>query len=131
MEHDQLEQHVQERQLQIWEKLMYAALGSAVTILFHVTNPLRDAILILALAYTTSAGLFLLWSGSWRNMPFTELRSRVTFGHLLASWLVAFGIFSYSRLPPLGLVLFIYTVFLLWTYRRTRKRLSRSEEMFP
>lgn len=131
MERDQLEKHIQESQLHTWEKLMCVALGSAVTILFHVVDPLRDAILILTLVYTTLAGFYLLWGNPWRGLSLTETRSRAVFGHLLGSWLVCFGIFSYSRLSALGLVLFAYTIFLLVMYWRTRKKLSTSDEMFP
>ena len=53
METEQLEQEVRERQLQTWQKLMYVALGVAITILFHVFDPLRDLTLMFALLYTT------------------------------------------------------------------------------
>jgi hypothetical protein len=131
METQQLEQEVRERQLETWQKFMYVALGAAITILFHVFDPLRDLIVLFALLYTTWSGFHLLWGRPWRNLPLTEARSKTVFGYLFASWVIAFAIFSYSWLPPLGLILFIYTVFLLLTYWRTRKQLSISDEMFP
>jgi hypothetical protein len=131
METEQLEQDVRDRQLQTWQKLMYVALGVAITILFYAFDPLRDLIILFTLLYTTWSGFHLLWGKPWRNLPLTEARSKTSFGYLLASWLVAFGIFSYSWLPPLGLLLFLYTVFLLLTYWRTHKKLSTSDEMFP
>jgi hypothetical protein len=131
METQQLEQEVRERQLQAWQKFMYMALGVAITILFHVFDPLRDLIILFALLYTTWSGFHLLWGKPWRDLPLTEARSKTSFGYLLASWLITFGIFAYSWLPPLGLLLIAYTVFLLLTYWRTRKKLSMSEEMFP
>ena len=131
MEPEQLEQEVRERQLETWQKLMYVALGTASAILFHVFDPLRDLIILFALLYTTWSGFHLLWGKPWRDQPMTEVRSRTIFGYLLASWLVSFAIFSYSWLPPLGLILFIYTVFLYFLYRRTRNQFSTSEEMFP
>jgi hypothetical protein len=131
MEPEQLEQEVRERQLETWQKLMYVALGTASAILFHVFDPLRDLIILFALLYTTWSGFHLLWGKPWRDQPMTEVRSRTIFGYLLASWLVSFAIFSYSWLPPLGLILFIYTVFLYFLYRRTHNQFSTSEEMFP
>jgi hypothetical protein len=110
---------------------MYVALGVAVTILFHVFDPLRDLIILFTLLYTTWSGFHLLWGKPWRNLPLTEERSKTSFGYLLASWIIVFAIFAYSWLPPLGLIWFIYTVFLLLTYWRTRKQLSTSDEMFP
>jgi hypothetical protein len=131
METEQLEQQVHERQLQTGQRLMYIALGSATAILFHVVNPLRDLIILFTLLYTTWSGFYLLWGKPWRNLPLTEERSKTIFGYLFASWLVTSAIFFYSLLPPLGLLLFAYTVFLLVMYWRTRKRLSMSDEMFP
>ena len=131
METQQLEQEVRGRQLQTWQKFMYVALGVAITILFHVFDPLRDLIILFTLLYTTWSGFHLLWGKPWRNLPLTEARSKTSFGYLLASWLVASAIFAYSWLPPLGLIWFAYTVFLLLTYWRTRKLLSTADEMFP
>ena len=131
METEQLEQEVRERQLQTWQKFMYVALGVAITILFHAFDPLRDLIVLFTLLYTTWSGFHLLWGTPWRNLPLTETRSRTSFGYLLASWLIAFAIFAYSWLAPLGFLLLVYTAFLLLTYWRTRKQLSASDEMFP
>ena len=131
METEQLEQEVRDRQLQAWQKLMYVALGVAITILFHAFDPLRDLIILFALLYTTWSGFYLLWGKPWRNLPLTEARSKTSFGYLLASWLTAFAIFAYSWLPPLGLLLLLYTVFLFLTYWRSRKKLSVADEMFP
>lgn len=131
METEQLEQEVYQRQLQTGQKLMYMALGSAIAILFHVVDPLRDLIILFTLLYTTWTGFYLLWGKPWRNLPLTEARSKTIFGYLFASWLVACAIFFSSLVVTSGLFLFTYTVFLLVTYWRTRKRLSVSEEMFP
>jgi hypothetical protein len=131
MEQDPFKQQLRESQLQVWERMMYVALGSAVAILFHVTDPLRDIILMVTLLYTTLSGFYLLGGDPWRNVPMTESRARAVFGHLFASWLVALGIFSYSLLPPLGLAFAAYTVFLLAMYWRTCKMRSASEEIFP
>ena len=131
METEKLEQEVRERQLQTWQKLMYVALGSAVTILLHVVDPLRDLIVLFALLYTTWSGFYLLWGKPWRNLPLTEARSKTIFGYLFASWLIAFAIFAYSLFVPLGLIWFAYTAFLFLTFWRARKQLSKAEEMFP
>ncbi len=131
METEQLEQEVHERQLQIGQKLMYMTLGSAIAILFHVVDPLRDLIILFTLLYTTWSGFHLLWGKSWRNLPLTEERSKTVFGYLFASWLVVCAVFFSSLVVTSGLFLFAYTVFLLVTYWRTRKKLSLSDEIFP
>jgi hypothetical protein len=127
----QPEQELRERQLQTGQKLMYMALGSAIAILFHVVDPLRDLIILFILLYTTWTGFHLLWGKPWRSLPLTEERSKTIFGYLFASWLVVCAIFFSSLVLTSGLFLFTYTVFLLVTYWRTRKKLSISEEMFP
>jgi len=131
MERDHIKQHVLESQLQTWQKLMYVALGSAIAIVFHAADPLRDIIIMVTLLYTTLAGFSLLWGVLWGGIPLTQARSTVIVGHLFASWLVCFGIYSYSRLPALGMILFGYTFLLVVIFWRIRKRLSTSEEMFP
>ena len=131
MEREQLEQQIQDSQLSAWEKLMYVSLGSAVGIVFHAVDPLRDAIILLTLLYTTLAGFYLLWTPSGQSRSLAGWRKQVAFGHLIASWLVGLGIYSYSMLPPLGLVFLAYTVFLLTIYWRTRKNHATTDEMFP
>jgi hypothetical protein len=131
MKTENYEPQFPEKQLQVWDRLRYVALGSAVAIVFHVTNPLRDIIIMVTLLYTTLAGFSLFLGGLWKRPPLTEARSSTIFGHLFASWLVVFGIFSYSWLPGLGIALFGYTIVLLAIYWRTRKKLSTSDELFP
>lgn len=131
MEPNQLEQRLQESRLQTWERLMYVSLGSAVAIVFHAVDPLRDIILMVTLLYTTLAGFSLLWGATWGGGSFTSGRGSVIMGHLFASWLVCFGIYSYSRLPALGMIVVSYTFLLMVIYWRIRKRLSTSDEIFP
>ena len=131
MEQEYRQQQVRESQFRIWERLMYVSLGSAVAIVFHGVDPLRDAVILFALLYTTLAGFSLLWNVSAQSHPLAGWRKQVAFGHLFASWLVVLGIFSYSMLPPLGLVVLGYAVFLLAIYWRTRKKTTATEEMFP
>ena len=131
METEQLEQERYERQLQTGQNLMYGALGAAIAILFHVVGPLRDLIILFTLLYTTLVGFHLLWGKPWRNLPLTEERSKTVFGCLFASWLVVRAIFFSSLVLTSGFFLFTYTVILLVTYWRTRKKLFLSDEMFP
>jgi hypothetical protein len=131
MEQGHREQQIRDSQISTWERLMYVSLGSAVTILFHGVDPLRDAIILFTLLYTTLAGFYLLWTSSAQSHSLVGWRKQVAFGHLFASWLVVLGIFSYSMLPPLGLVVLGYAVFLLAIYWRTRKKTSARDEMFP
>jgi hypothetical protein len=131
METEYSEKQFAERQLQLGNRLMYVAVGAAVTIVFHVVNPLRDIIIMVTLLYTTLAGFSLFWGVAWGRALLTEARSKTIFGHLFASWLVVFGIFSYSRLSGLGAVLLGYTLLLVILYWWTRKKLSTSDEIFP
>jgi hypothetical protein len=131
METAQLEQELHARQLHTGRKLMYVALGSAIAILFHVVDPLRDLIILFVLLYTTWTGFHLLWGKPWRSLPLTEERSKTIFGYLFASWLVVCAIFFSSLVLTSALFLFAYTVFLLSTYWRTRKKLSMADEIFP
>ena len=131
MEQGHLEQQIRDSQIPTWERLMYVSLGSAMAIVFHGVDPMRDAIILFTLLYTTLAGFYLLWTSSAQSRPLVGWRKQVTIGHLFASWLVVLGIFSYSMLPPLGLVVMGYAVFLLTIYWRTRKKPAAKDEMFP
>lgn len=131
MELENSEKQIAEKGLQVWNRLMYVALGAAVTIVFHVVDPLRDTIIMVTLLYTTLAGFSLLWGITWGRAPLTEARSNTMFGHLFASWLVVFGIYSYSRLSGLATVLLGYTLVLVIIYWRTRKKLSTADDIFP
>jgi hypothetical protein len=131
MEPNQLDEQLHESQLRIWERLMYVGLGSAVAIIFHRVDQLRDAIIMFTLLYTTLAGFYLLWTISSQGLEISGLRRKVAFGHLIASWLTVFGIYSYSQLAPLGLVVLVYTVLLVAVYWRTGKVRSPSDQMFP
>lgn len=131
MEREHLEPEIRDNQLPSWERLMYVSLGSALAITFHGVDPLRDAIILFTLLYTTLTGFYLVWTSSAHSRPGTGWRKQVGFGHLFASWLVVLGIYSYSMLSPLGLVVLGYAVFLLAIYWRTRKKPAASDEMFP
>jgi hypothetical protein len=131
METNQIEQQLHESRHQTWERLMYVALGCAVTIVFQAADPLRDAVILFTLLYTTLSGFYLLWTISSQPTQLGGYRRNLAFGHFVASWLTSFGIYSFSQLPALGLVLLAYTVLLLGLYWRTRKILSTSDQMFP
>ena len=131
MEPNQLDEQLHESQLRAWERLMYVALGSAVAIIFHRVDQLRDAIIMFTLLYTTLAGFYLLWTLSSQGLQLSRPRRNVAFGHLIASWLTVFGIYTYSQLPPLGLAVLVYTVLLLVLYWRTGRVRSTSDTMFP
>lgn len=131
MEQNQIDEKMRESRLQIWERLMYVALGSAIAIVLHRIDSLRDATILFTLLYTTLAGFYLLWTVSSPDSQPSGSRQKLALGHLIASWLTGFGIYSYSQLPPLGLALLAYTVLLLALYWRTRKKLSTSDQMFP
>lgn len=127
METEQLE-----KQLSVWNRLLYAALGSSVTILAASFNTelLGVAWLVLQIV-VTSSGFFLLWGKRWKTLPLSKERVNTIFGYLFASWLLSFvpGVLGADSLYYI--IVFGYAIFILVIYRRTQKELSVSDEMFP
>lgn len=127
METEQLE-----KQLSVWNRLLYAALGSSVTILASSFNTelLGVAWLVLQIVVTAS-GFFLLWGKRWKTLPPSKERANTILGYLLASWLLSLvpGILGADSLYYI--IVFGYAIFILVIFRRTQKELSVSDEMFP
>jgi len=127
METEQLE-----KQLSIWNRLLYAGLGSSITLLFSSfdTQILGVLWIMLQIAVTSSA-FFLLWGKRWQSWPLSKERANTIFGYFLASWLLSLvpGILGADSLYYI--IVFGYSIFILIIYRRTQKELSVSDEMFP
>jgi hypothetical protein len=120
-----------EKQLSVWNRLLYVALGSSITLLFSSFDEFFGIVWFVVQITVTSSGFFLLWGKRWRTLPLSKERTITIFGYLLASWIL-------FLVPSIFYVddwyykfLFGYTVFLVFIYWRSQKKLSGSDEMFP
>jgi len=120
-----------EKQLSVWNRLLYAALGSAVTLLASSYDQFLGVVWLVIQIVVTSAGFFLLWGKRWRILPLSKERVNTSFGYLFASWLLFFvpGVLGVDSLYYL--FVFGYTIFLVVLYWRTQKKPPDSDEMFP
>lgn len=122
-----------EKQLQIWNRLMYMALGSAITLVVSSPNDFSFVGIawLFAQIAITPPGFFLLWGKRWKALPLSRDRVNTIFGYLFASWLSLFVPLILDATFEYGIFLFGYTIFLVVIYWRTQKKLSDSDEMFP
>ena len=120
-----------EKQLSVWNRLLYAALGSSITLLASSFDQYLGVVWLVIQILVTSSGFYLLWGKRWRASPLSKERTNIIFGYLFASWLLlivpsVFGVDSLYYMFLLG-----YTIFLVIIYWRTQKRHSDSDDMFP
>lgn len=120
-----------EKQLLVWNRLMYVALGSALTILVSSFNQIFGVVWLVLQIVVTASGFFLLWGKRWRNIPPSKERTNTIFGYLIASWFLLFTPVILGVDSLYYIFIFGYAIFLLVTYQRTQKKLSASDEMFP
>ena len=120
-----------EKQLSVWSRLLYAALGSSITLLASSFDGVLGILWLLLQVGVTSTGFFLLWGKRWKNLPYSKERANTIFGYLFASWLLLFvpGVFGVDSLYYI--LVCGYTIFLLVIYKRVQKQLLVSDEMFP
>lgn len=120
-----------DKQLSVWNRLLYAALGSCITILASSFDQLLGVVWLVLQVAVTSSGFFLLSGKRWKTLPLTKERANTILGYFLASWLLSFvpGILGADSLYYI--IVFGYGIFILVIYRRTQKELSVSDEMFP
>jgi hypothetical protein len=120
-----------EKQFSIWNKLLYAAFGSAITLLLSSFSEDLGVPWLVLQVLVTSAGFFLLWGKRWKALPFSKERSNTIFGYLFTSWLLLFvpSILGVDSLYYICIS--AYTIFLLVIYMRAQKRQLDSDEMFP
>lgn len=120
-----------DKQLSVWNRLLYAALGSSITILASSFDQLLGVVWLVLQVVITSSGFFLLWGKRWKNLPLSKERANTIFGYLFASWLLLFvpGVFGVDSLY----YIFVcgYTICLLVIYRRIQRKLLVSDDMFP
>lgn len=120
-----------EKELSVWNRLMYTALSAAIALLIATVVPLLWIAWFVLLIFVTSVGFNLLWGKGWKDQPLSKERVNTIFGYLLAGWFLLFiPLLLNTDICFLTFPL-AYTVFLLVIYLRTRKKLSDAEEMFP
>ena len=120
-----------EKQLSVWTRLLYAALGASVTLLFSSFDQFLGVVWIVLQIAVTAAAFFLLSGKRWKALPLSKERANTILGYFLASWLL-------SLVPGLlgadsfyYIIIFGYAIFILIVFRRTRKELYVSDEIFP
>ncbi len=120
-----------EKQLSVWSRLLYAALGSSITLLASSFDQLLGVVWLILQVVVTSSAFFLLWGKRWRTLPFSKERTNTIFGYFLASWLLFFvpGVLGADSLYYI--IVLGYAIFILAIYKRTQKELTVSDEMFP
>lgn len=126
METEQLE-----KQLSIWNRLLYVVAGSTITLLLSSFDQFLGVIWIVLQIAVTSAAFFLLSGRRWKSLPLTRERANTVLGYFLASWVLSLvpGILGADSLYYI--LVFGYAIFILVIFRRTQKALYASEEMFP
>lgn len=135
-----------EKQLQIWHRFMYMALGSSITLVLisfgnfvyadrwpgfgNYTGGVWQWVQLL----TTPPGLYLLWGKRWKTLPLVN-RLNTIFGYFIASWLslVALGLITANNAPSEFNFLIAGTAILIvlgyiWVLKRTS---TPRDEMFP
>ena len=135
-----------QKQLQIWDRLMYVVLGSSITFLVisfgNFINPREwpsfanyasGPWMVLELL-AVPPGIYLLWHKHWKTLPLQSMKNTIA-GYFLASWLglVAFAFMIQKESPTESSVLVavgaaLLPLVYLWATRRTS---SPRDEMFP
>jgi hypothetical protein len=120
-----------EKQLSVWNRLLYAALGSTITLLASSFDQLLGVVWFVLQVIVTTSGFFLLFGKRWKALPFSKERTNTIFGYLFASWLLLFvpGFLGFDSLYYICVS--GYTIILLVIYQRIQKRHIDSDEMFP
>jgi hypothetical protein len=135
-----------EKELQLWDRLMYMAMGAAMVLLVisfrHIDYGDRwpgfqshaGAVWQWMQIAITPAGFYLLWSKRWKNLPFREKKNTIV-GFFLASWFtflsLGFIMLNYY-IVDLGFLITIVVVLMALCYAWIRKQSqSQVDEMFP
>jgi len=123
-----------EKQLPIWNKLMYMALGSVITLVAASPNNFASVgiVWLLIQIAITPPGFFLLLGKRWNALPLSRERINTAVGYLAASWLSLFVPLTMGGGDDTyNFILLAYTAFLGFLYWRIRRKFSDSDEMFP
>lgn len=126
METEQLE-----KQLSIWNRLLYAVLGASFTLLFSAFDQFLGVVWIALQIAVTSVAFFLLSGKRWKALPFSKERANTIFGYFFASWLLSLVPVILGADSLYSIIVLGYAIFILVIFRRTQKERSVSDEMFP
>jgi hypothetical protein len=120
-----------EKQLSVWTRLLYAVLGASITLLFSSFDQFLGVVWIVLQIAVTSVAFFLLSGKRWKALPLSKERANTILGYFLGSWILSLvpGILGADSLYYI--VVFGYAIFILVIFRRTRKELYVSDEIFP
>jgi|SRR5688572_4562714 hypothetical protein len=141
METEQLE-----KELQIWDRLMYMAVGSSIALVVvsfgnyiyadqwpGFQNHASSVWQWMQLA-VTPPGFYLLWSRRWKGLPFWE-RKNTILGFFIASWFtfLSFGLITLNYyLIDLGSLITGGVALITLGYAWIRKgKTNQVDEMFP
>ncbi|MEO7841042.1 MAG: hypothetical protein ABIU06_17005 [Anaerolineales bacterium] len=134
-----------EKELQIWTRFMYMALGSSITLAVISLGNFIDGGWLGFERYVgglwqwmqvaaTLPGFYLLWSKRWRAIPFPN-RKNTILGFLLASWFnfLSLGFITVNGpLVNLCFLILVGTILIAFGYFNMAKRKSdQPDEMFP
>jgi hypothetical protein len=135
-----------EKELQLWDRLMYMAMGAAIVLLAisfrHLDYGDRwpgfqnhaGAIWQWMQIAITPAGFYLLWSKRWKNMPLRQKKNTIV-GFFIASWLtfLALGFITLNYyIVDLGFLITVGIALIALGYAWIRKQKpNQVDEMFP
>jgi len=120
-----------EKQLPSWNRLMYIAVSSSIVLLVASIDELRWVAWFVLQILVTSVGFYMLWGKNWKSLQLSRERMNIVFGFFFTSWLLLFIPMILAKEACFATPVFVYSIFLLVIYWRTRNKISESEEMFP
>ena len=135
-----------EKQFQIWNRFMYLALGSSITLVFISFGFLLNAsrwsgfenyaggVWEFIQLLVTPPGLYLLLARRWKVLPLSN-RLNTIFGYFLAGWinLLSLGLITANSAPSefnflIGVTAILIVIGYILALKRTS---SPRDEMFP
>lgn len=135
-----------EKELQIWNRLMYMAMGASIVLLAlsfrHLDYPDRwpgfqnhaGAIWQWMQIAITPPAFYLLWSKHWKKLPFREKKNTIV-GFFIASWFtfLALGFITLNYyIVDLGFLITGGTALIALGYLWVQKvKPNQVDEMFP
>ena len=122
-----------EKQLSMWNKLMYMTLGAVITLVISSPEEFAhvDIVWFMIQIAITPLGFLLLFSRRWRALASSRERINTGLGFLFASWLSLLVPWILGARGNYVLFLLIYMLFLGLLSWRVQRKLSNSDEMFP
>jgi hypothetical protein len=134
------------KELQIWNRLMYMAMGASIVLLAlsfrHLDYPDRwpgfqnhaGALWQWMQIAITPPGFYLLWSKRWKKLPFREKKNTIV-GFFIASWFtfLALGFITLNYyIVDLGFLITGGTALIALGYLWVQKvKPNQVDEMFP